>query len=149
VDYHGFLVYPYGNFLHCGVFPRFYLQSLCKRASRLRRRATWRTGACGLHQVQLLPSSRGIATGQAMPAISNQTRRHRHGKAGRERETGRLRKRRTCYGESGSSLFLRNAFIKGTSYTDNALDRPVTGIVSTGSAYSAYHCNAPQLSETG
>jgi dihydroxy-acid dehydratase len=58
-----------------------------------------------------------------------------------------LRKGLTHYGDSGFSLFLRKAFIKGAGYTDAALDRPVIGIVDTGSAYNPCHGNAPQLIE--
>jgi dihydroxy-acid dehydratase len=58
-----------------------------------------------------------------------------------------LRKSLTNYGDSGFSLFLRKAFIKGAGYTDSALDRPVIGIVDTGSAYNPCHANAPQLIE--
>ena len=53
----------------------------------------------------------------------------------------------TSYGDAGFSLFLRKAFIKGAGYTDAALDRPVIGIASTGSAYNPCHGNAPQLIE--
>ena len=53
----------------------------------------------------------------------------------------------TSYGDSGFSLFLRKAFIKGAGYTDTALDRPVIGVTSTGSAYNPCHGNAPQLLE--
>jgi len=58
-----------------------------------------------------------------------------------------LRKGLTSYGDQGFSLFLRKAFIKGAGYTDGALDRPVVGIASTGSAYNPCHGNAPQLLE--
>jgi len=58
-----------------------------------------------------------------------------------------LKKGLTSYGDSGFSLFLRKAFIKGAGYTDNALDRPVIGIANTGSAYNPCHGNAPQLIE--
>ncbi|MDO9217941.1 MAG: dihydroxy-acid dehydratase, partial [Lacisediminimonas sp.] len=58
-----------------------------------------------------------------------------------------LRKGLTSYGDSGFSLFLRKAFIKGAGYTDSALDRPVIGIANTGSAYNPCHGNAPQLIE--
>jgi dihydroxy-acid dehydratase len=51
----------------------------------------------------------------------------------------------TSYGDAGFSLFLRKAFIKGAGYTDSALERPVIGIASTGSAYNPCHGNAPQL----
>ncbi len=53
----------------------------------------------------------------------------------------------TSYGDAGFSLFLRKAFIKGAGYTDAALERPVIGITSTGSAYNPCHGNAPQLIE--
>ena len=56
-----------------------------------------------------------------------------------------LRKGLTNYGDSGFSMFLRRAFIKGAGFTDEALDRPVVGIVNTGSAYNPCHGNAPQL----
>ncbi|MGB6102331.1 MAG: IlvD/Edd family dehydratase [Pusillimonas sp.] len=58
-----------------------------------------------------------------------------------------LRKGLTSYGDSGFSLFLRKAFIKGAGYSDSALDRPVIGIANTGSAYNPCHGNAPQLIE--
>lgn len=53
----------------------------------------------------------------------------------------------TSYGDEGFSLFLRKAFIKGSGYTDHALDRPVIGIVNTGSGFNACHGNMPQLVE--
>lgn len=58
-----------------------------------------------------------------------------------------LSKGLTNYGDSGFSLFLRKAFIKGAGYTDDALSRPVIGIVNTGSGYNPCHGNAPQLIE--
>lgn len=58
-----------------------------------------------------------------------------------------MRKGLTSYGDEGFSLFLRKAFIKGAGYTDAALDRPVIGIASTGSAYNPCHGNAPALIE--
>ena len=53
----------------------------------------------------------------------------------------------TSYGDRGFSLFLRRAFIKGAGYTDDALSRPVIGIVDTGSSYNPCHGNMPQLVE--
>ena len=53
----------------------------------------------------------------------------------------------TSYGDQDFSLFLRKAFIKGAGYTDQALNRPVIGIVNTGSAYNPCHGNMPQLIE--
>ena len=53
----------------------------------------------------------------------------------------------THYGDTGFSLFLRKAFIKGAGYTDAALDRPVIAIADTGSDYNPCHGNTPQLIE--
>ncbi|KAA0180006.1 dihydroxy-acid dehydratase [Cupriavidus gilardii] len=58
-----------------------------------------------------------------------------------------MRKGLTNYGDQGFSLFLRKAFIKGSGYTDAALDRPVIGIADTGSAFNPCHGNMPQLIE--
>ncbi|HEX5130797.1 MAG TPA: IlvD/Edd family dehydratase, partial [Usitatibacter sp.] len=58
-----------------------------------------------------------------------------------------MKKGLTSYGDSGFSLFLRKAFIKGAGYTDDALDRPIVGIANTGSAYNPCHGNAAQLVE--
>lgn len=49
------------------------------------------------------------------------------------------------YGDAAFSLFLRTAFIKGAGYTDDALSRPVVGIINTGSGYNPCHGNAPEL----
>ena len=53
----------------------------------------------------------------------------------------------TNYGDIGFSLFLRKAFIKGAGLSDDALSRPIIGIVNTGSSYNPCHGNAPQLIE--
>lgn len=58
-----------------------------------------------------------------------------------------MRKGLTSYGDSGFSLFLRKAFIKGAGYSDGALERPVIGIADTGSGYNPCHGNMPQLVE--
>jgi dihydroxy-acid dehydratase len=58
-----------------------------------------------------------------------------------------LHKGLTSYGDSGFSLFLRKAFVKGAGFTDNALNRPVIGIANTGSAFNPCHGNMPQLIE--
>ncbi|VFR17443.1 Dihydroxy-acid dehydratase [plant metagenome] len=58
-----------------------------------------------------------------------------------------MRRGLTSYGDTGFSLFLRKAFIKGAGLTDDALSRPVVGIANTGSAYNPCHGNAPQLIE--
>jgi len=64
-----------------------------------------------------------------------------------KRNAAGLRRGLTSYGDKGFSLFLRKAFIKGSGYTDRALERPVIGITSTGSAYNPCHGNMPQLIE--
>ncbi|MEJ1974877.1 MAG: hypothetical protein WDN49_01330 [Acetobacteraceae bacterium] len=43
-----------------------------------------------------------------------------------------MRKGLTSYGDDGFSLFLRRAFIKAMGYSDDALSRPIVGIVDTG-----------------
>jgi dihydroxy-acid dehydratase len=58
-----------------------------------------------------------------------------------------FRKGLTSYGDTGFSLFLRKAFIKGAGYSDDALARPVIGIANTASSYNPCHGNAPQLLE--
>ena len=61
--------------------------------------------------------------------------------------TSGMRRNLANYGDAEFSLFLRKAFIKGAGYTDDALERPIVGIVNTGSAYNPCHGNAPQLIE--
>ena len=58
-----------------------------------------------------------------------------------------LRKGLTSYGDDGFSLFLRRAFIKAMGYSDDALSRPIVGIIDTGSAYNACHGNMAVLVE--
>jgi len=65
----------------------------------------------------------------------------------KDSQTEGLSKGLTQYGDTGFSLFLRKAFIKGAGYSDSALDRPVIGIANTGSDYNPCHGNAPQLIE--
>jgi dihydroxy-acid dehydratase len=51
------------------------------------------------------------------------------------------------YGDAAFSIFLRKAFIKAMGYTDDALERPIIGIVNTFSGYNACHQNVPDLIE--
>ncbi len=51
----------------------------------------------------------------------------------------------TSYGDAAFSLFLRTAFIKGAGYTDDALSRPIVGIINTGSGFNPCHGNAAEL----
>src|SRR5436305_10620942 len=49
------------------------------------------------------------------------------------------------YGDANLSVFLRKAFIKALGYTDDALSRPVIGLVNTASGFNACHHNVPEL----
>jgi dihydroxy-acid dehydratase len=60
------------------------------------------------------------------------------------RATG-FQKGLTSYGDIGFSAFHRAAFIKGAGYTDDALSRPIVGVVNTGSGYNPCHGNATEL----
>ncbi|WP_141014886.1 IlvD/Edd family dehydratase [Nocardioides sambongensis] len=51
----------------------------------------------------------------------------------------------TNYGDSGFSMYLRKVFVKGAGYTDEALERPVVGIVNTDSRFNPCHGNSAQL----
>lgn len=53
----------------------------------------------------------------------------------------------TSYGDADFSLFLRKAFIKGMGCSDDALDRPIVGVIDTGSGYNACHGAMPDLIE--
>ena len=79
-----------------------------------------------------------------MNAKDDKDRKHSEANAADAAPTG-MRQGLTSYGDTGFSLFLRKAFIKGAGFSDTALDRPVIGITSTGSAYNPCHGNAPQL----
>jgi dihydroxy-acid dehydratase len=58
-----------------------------------------------------------------------------------------LRSRLSQYGDEAFALFLRRGFLKSAGYTDEALDRPVVGILSTASDFNPCHGNAGQLAE--
>lgn len=58
-----------------------------------------------------------------------------------------LRQGLTSYGDAHFSLFLRKVFIKALGYTDDALSRPLIGIINTYSSYNPCHANVPQLIE--
>lgn len=53
----------------------------------------------------------------------------------------------TNYGDPGFSIYLRKAFIKAAGYSDEALAKPIVGIVNTNSSFNPCHGNAPQLIE--
>ncbi|KAF2648474.1 dihydroxy-acid and 6-phosphogluconate dehydratase [Lophiostoma macrostomum CBS 122681] len=58
-----------------------------------------------------------------------------------------LRQGLTSYGDAHFSLFLRKVFIKALGYSDDALSRPIIGIVNTYSSFNPCHANIPQLIE--
>ncbi|BCS16532.1 dihydroxy-acid dehydratase [Aspergillus luchuensis IFO 4308] len=58
-----------------------------------------------------------------------------------------LRQGLTSYGDAHFSLFLRKVFIKALGYSENALSRPIIGIINTGSGFNPCHGNTPQLIE--
>ncbi|KAK7745753.1 hypothetical protein SLS62_009634 [Diatrype stigma] len=58
-----------------------------------------------------------------------------------------LRQGLTSYGDAHFSLFLRKAFIKALGYSEEALSRPIVGLVNTGSGLNPCHANTPQLLE--
>lgn len=58
-----------------------------------------------------------------------------------------LRQNLSSYGDAHFSLFLRKAFIKALGYSEDALSRPIVGIVNTSSGFNPCHANGPQLLE--
>jgi len=58
-----------------------------------------------------------------------------------------LRSRLAQYGDEEFALFLRRGFLKGAGFTDDALDRPIVGVLSTASDFNPCHRTAPQLAE--
>ncbi|KAI0132415.1 dehydratase [Xylariales sp. AK1849] len=56
-----------------------------------------------------------------------------------------LRQGLTSYGDAHFSLFLRKVFIKALGYSEDALSRPIIGIVNTYSSFNPCHANIPQL----
>ncbi|KAH7162140.1 dihydroxy-acid/6-phosphogluconate dehydratase [Dactylonectria estremocensis] len=58
-----------------------------------------------------------------------------------------LRQGLASYGDPHFSLFLRKVFIKALGYSEDALSRPIIGIVNTYSSFNPCHANVPQLIE--
>ncbi|KAK3312625.1 dihydroxy-acid/6-phosphogluconate dehydratase [Apodospora peruviana] len=56
-----------------------------------------------------------------------------------------LRQKLTSYGDAHFSLFMRKLFIKALGYSEDALSRPIIGIVNTYSSFNPCHANIPQL----
>lgn len=61
--------------------------------------------------------------------------------------TSGLRQGLTSYGDAHFSLFLRKVFIKALGYSEDALSRPIVGIINTYSGFNPCHANVPQLIE--
>ena len=58
-----------------------------------------------------------------------------------------LRSRLAQYGDEEFALFLRRGFLKGAGYTDEALERPIIGVLSTASDFNPCHKTAPQIAD--
>ena len=58
-----------------------------------------------------------------------------------------LRSRLAQYGDEEFAFFLRRGFLKGAGFTDEALDLPIVGILSTASDFNPCHKTAPQVAE--
>lgn len=56
-----------------------------------------------------------------------------------------LRQGLSSYGDAHFSLFLRKVFIKALGYGEDALARPIIGIINTYSGFNPCHGNTPQL----
>ena len=56
-----------------------------------------------------------------------------------------LRQKLPSYGDAHFSLFMRKLFIKAMGYSEDALSRPIVGIVNTYSSFNPCHANIPQL----
>jgi dihydroxy-acid dehydratase len=63
------------------------------------------------------------------------------------RPTKGLRSRLAQYGDQEFALFLRRGFLKSAGLTDEALDLPIVGILSTASDFNPCHKTAPQVAE--
>ena len=57
-------------------------------------------------------------------------------------QTG-LRQGLTAYGDAHFSLFLRKVFIKALGYSEDALSRPIIGIINTYSSFNPCHGLSP------
>jgi dihydroxy-acid dehydratase len=58
-----------------------------------------------------------------------------------------LRSRLAQYGDEEFALFLRRGFLKGAGFTDEVLDRPIVGILSTASDFNPCHATAARLAD--
>ncbi|KAG5655305.1 hypothetical protein KAF25_010457 [Fusarium avenaceum] len=58
-----------------------------------------------------------------------------------------LRRDLVGFGDPHFSMFLRKVFIKALGYGEDALSRPIVGIINTQSAFNPCHANSPQMIE--
>jgi dihydroxy-acid dehydratase len=58
-----------------------------------------------------------------------------------------LRSRLAQYGDEEFALFLRRGFLKGLGLTDDALERPIVGVLSTASDFNPCHATAARLAD--
>ena len=58
-----------------------------------------------------------------------------------------LRSRLAQYGDEEFALFLRRGFLKAAGFTDDSLERPIVGVLSTASDFNPCHKTAPQVAE--
>lgn len=65
----------------------------------------------------------------------------------RDRPPRGLRSRLSRYGDEEFALFLRRGFLKSAGFTDEALDRPIVGVLNTSSDFNPCHGTAPRLVE--
>lgn len=57
--------------------------------------------------------------------------------------TSGLRQGLASYGDTHISLFLRKAFTKALSYSEDALSRSIIGIINTASGFNPCHGSSP------
>ena len=62
-----------------------------------------------------------------------------------EKDVTGMKRRLTRYGDDAFALFLRKAFIKGMGLGDEALAKPVIGIINTASDFNPCHGNSDEL----
>ncbi len=65
--------------------------------------------------------------------------------AGDENKRSGMARGLTEYGDPAFAAFLRKSFIKAMGYTDDALSKPIVGIVDTSSGFNACHATVPSL----
>src|SRR5262249_29958546 len=88
-------------------------------------------------------AARSAVASRAQGAFGRACQTHRRS-AGMKRG---LRPRLVQYGDDEFSLFLRRGFLKSAGYDDEALSRPIVGVLSTASDFNPCHGTVPKLAE--